>query len=349
MQNSNVKLTWDEDDPDRLKVTKQKFTKDDLKSMDFKAYIASSGSEDEGEDPEEVRAKYRALLLGGNDDSDQSDAENNENDQEMEITFAPGLSDKANKLLEQKKEREERADETVFDAYLRKKAEKKKARRMEKKHQGTTEAAGEDAPFSDDDVNVDTLNDDFFKDAYGSDFDQASDASSTVGEAFAPKQKGAAHKKKSNSDDEVDPALQAIMADIAADETNKKHFDMDEIEKEAKKAKRKLKKKKNKNVAEVEASGNGDNDFALNVNDERFSALFTSDQYAIDPTCSKFKKTTAMETIVKERQKRQHHSTENLGRLSSSASTTASNLQSLVNKIKSKPADFSKKRKTTIL
>jgi len=79
-----VKLTWDDDDPDRVKAIRQNFTKKDLDYMDFKAYIASS-SEESGEEVEEARQKYKNLLCEIEND--------NVKDQEMEITFTPGLSE----------------------------------------------------------------------------------------------------------------------------------------------------------------------------------------------------------------------------------------------------------------
>jgi hypothetical protein len=126
LQNTRVKLTWDEDDQDRVKVTQRKFSKEDLKSMDFKAYLASeSESEVDSEDEAAMREKYRALLNAGNSD-DEGDATNN---QEMEITFAPGLGEMASKLLDKKREKETHKNETVFETNLRKQKEKKKARK----------------------------------------------------------------------------------------------------------------------------------------------------------------------------------------------------------------------------
>jgi len=100
LRHSKVKLTWDDDDPDRLKVTRRKFTKEDLKNMDFQAYIASD--EEDSEDDEEARERYKKLLLGNSDDEDENDDHN----QEMEITFAPGLSQAAQDILDKKKEKE---------------------------------------------------------------------------------------------------------------------------------------------------------------------------------------------------------------------------------------------------
>ena len=39
LQQSTVRLTWDESDPKRLENTMRKFTKEDLENMDFRDYI----------------------------------------------------------------------------------------------------------------------------------------------------------------------------------------------------------------------------------------------------------------------------------------------------------------------
>ena len=39
LQQSTVRLTWDETDPKRVESTMRQFTKDDLENMDFKDYI----------------------------------------------------------------------------------------------------------------------------------------------------------------------------------------------------------------------------------------------------------------------------------------------------------------------
>ena len=87
LQHSSVKLTWDDDDPDRVRTIRQNFTKKDVDDIDFKAYIASS-SEESDEDVEETRQKYKNLL-------NEIENDNVEEDQEMEITFTPGLSEVA--------------------------------------------------------------------------------------------------------------------------------------------------------------------------------------------------------------------------------------------------------------
>ena len=102
LQHTNVKLTWDEDDPARKKAFARKLTEDKLKDEDFAAYIADSQSDDsdveEDEekdkrgakkskskvDAEEEKRRYLALLglggggdangeAGGGDDDDDED------------------------------------------------------------------------------------------------------------------------------------------------------------------------------------------------------------------------------------------------------------------------------------
>lgn len=149
-QHSNVKLTWDEDDADRIKVTRQNFSKQDLDDMDFKAYLASSDEEDseDEDDIEAARRKYRALLSGGNKDSDDSDADSDDDkNQEMEITFAPGLSEAAAEMLEAKKQREQPVkEETSIEAYKR----KEKERRQRRKEARAAKAQGSGSDSDDD-------------------------------------------------------------------------------------------------------------------------------------------------------------------------------------------------------
>ena len=45
-----MKLTWDEDDPERRQFTRRVLTKEDIENNNFRAYIASSSESDLGED-----------------------------------------------------------------------------------------------------------------------------------------------------------------------------------------------------------------------------------------------------------------------------------------------------------
>ena len=87
-------MTWDQDDPNRIKVTRRNLTREEIEEEDFKAYLASSASESEEDgaigstsvsksskvvdgkkgkrdSAKERTEKLRALLLtGGEDDGD---------------------------------------------------------------------------------------------------------------------------------------------------------------------------------------------------------------------------------------------------------------------------------------
>lgn len=131
LQHSKVKLTWDETPKERLAVSSRPFSQKEIDEMDFKAYLASD-SDSEGEEKSENPNKYKNLLGGTFDKSDDED------DVDMEITFTPGLDEQ--KPPEPTKEEEE---ETTIDAYRRKEKERRK-RRMEKFKKSETTVENEE-------------------------------------------------------------------------------------------------------------------------------------------------------------------------------------------------------------
>ncbi|KAG0330559.1 pre-rRNA-processing protein esf1 [Dissophora globulifera] len=313
-QHSNVKLTWDEDDADRIKVTRQKFSKQDLEDMDFKAYLASSDEDSEDEDDvEATKRKYRALLAKGNKDSDDSDADSDDDDknQEMEITFAPGLSEAASEMLEAKKQRELPVkEETSIEAYRRKEKERKlrrkEARAAKLKGSDDSESESDDqggeALFSDDEDER-LMNDPYFAEEFAGG-DMMPSAKSKKGAAANKNTKKAKNDKKKRTkeerleDNRKKAELELLMED---NRENNQHFNMKEIQKAEKKNKRK------KNKARQNEKDNGEDlqdNFKIDVSDPRFSALHDSHHFALDPTNPNFKKTKAMTELLQERQKR---------------------------------------------
>ncbi|KAF8922609.1 hypothetical protein CPB85DRAFT_1427899 [Mucidula mucida] len=104
LRHSKVKLTWDEDDPERNQVTRRTFTKKEIEEDNFQTYLASSSSDSEqdedrpkkGDRKAQSRDKLRALLLGGNDAMPEGWARDEEggdagSDVDMEITFTPAF------------------------------------------------------------------------------------------------------------------------------------------------------------------------------------------------------------------------------------------------------------------
>ncbi|KAK7810295.1 hypothetical protein U0070_019323 [Myodes glareolus] len=105
---SEVEITWDETDHERITTLNRKFKKEELLDMDFQAYLASSSEDEEEEeeaphgengvsvedgntkkyqkDDEEQIAKYRQLLQV----IKEKEKKGKENDMEMEIKWVPG-------------------------------------------------------------------------------------------------------------------------------------------------------------------------------------------------------------------------------------------------------------------
>lgn len=145
LQRTKVSLTWDEDDVDRFQVTRREFTQDDIKGLDFDAYLASSDEEDEEEeDIDALREKYRKLLGGSNQDSAYEDKAQGEDDGDMEITFTPGLSEAAGAAVKNKDVDQSEKEETSIETYMRKQKEKRKAKKVAKQ---SDDEADEDCKF----------------------------------------------------------------------------------------------------------------------------------------------------------------------------------------------------------
>ncbi|KAI0243558.1 pre-rRNA-processing protein esf1, partial [Massospora cicadina] len=115
LTNSKVELTWDQEDPERIKLVQRSFTTEDIDTMNFDALLAS-GSEAEAE-PSALREKYLSLIRDASADEGSGS--------EMEITFAPGLSESNVDAPHQ-----ESGEETTVEIYLRKQREKLKAKKQ---------------------------------------------------------------------------------------------------------------------------------------------------------------------------------------------------------------------------
>ncbi|GBB90207.1 hypothetical protein RclHR1_01710007 [Rhizophagus clarus] len=260
LQYSSVKLTWDGDDPDRIKTTRQTFNKKKIDDMNFEDYIASS-SEESGDGIEETRRKYKNLLH-------EIENENAETDQEMEITFTPGLSEVAAVNSEKAIE-----NETSLERYLRKQREKRKEKKTAKNKE--TECK------SDDDNVGRNLNNFYLKSS------NTSKSKSINSHKLSKEERKETDRQKAE--------LELLVMDD--EEEANKHFDLKDI---IKSEKRKSKKKKSK-----KDSIQDDDDFEINVNDSRFAALHESHHFAIDPSNPQFKKTKSMDKLLEERQRRQ--------------------------------------------
>ncbi|KAG1334305.1 putative pre-rRNA-processing protein ESF1 [Cocos nucifera] len=285
LQHSKVKLSWEEDEPERTKILRRKFNPNQLDELN--EYLASSGDSDEGDDNggengfesddaaaspngEEkrriAREKLRALLQSGDD----SDAEHGD-DKDMEITFNTELDDLGKRILEKK----DKKSETVWEAVLRKRSEKKKARKRRSKYSSEDDSSDYDVQEAPDQP------DDFF----------AEEPSATDTKVNKKNSKELSKTKVKDMEKEQEASraeLELLLAEDQGAEHGPKGYNL------------KPKKVKGKTGKEKPSD-----DKLPDVNiadDPRFSALFSSHHFAMDPTDPQFKRSAA---YIRQRQWKQ--------------------------------------------
>ena len=105
-----------------------------------------------------------------------------------------------------------------------------------------------------------------------------------------------------NADKDNDLALLVMDSD-----DDKSHFDYKDIVKNESRSK-KAQKKAAKKLAKLAKSKGQDwenaNEFKLDLQDTRFSAIFQNPKYNVDPSNPSFKKTKSMQEVIQEKQKR---------------------------------------------
>ncbi|XP_030854730.1 ESF1 homolog isoform X1 [Strongylocentrotus purpuratus] len=323
---SSVQLTWDENDKRRAKETDELFkSRKKMEEMEshIQAYLASSSEEEEEEDVEDrVEGslneeteesenatpvsqkdrinKYRNLLRG----IEEKEKQDGDKDMEMEISWEPGLKESTQEIV---KKKAESSSSTPWEQYLEKKKDKKKERQQERKKlkagQNTKDVdIGEEIQaFSDDELPDDIdLNDSFFKDSL------KESESGGKGKRKGKKEQDMKTEEELEEEKQRKAALELLMLDEEDD--GRQHFNLKSIiENEnmtKSKRKRQLKQKRKLGQPEEEVHTAIQDKFEINAADPRFDALFTSHEYAIDPSDSQYKKTKAMETLVTEKQRR---------------------------------------------
>jgi hypothetical protein len=213
---------------------------------------------------------------------------------EIEMTFALSEEDT------QAKQKLAEVEETTVEKYMRKEREKK-ARKKEKvlaKREGVdvTEEVEEEAPDHNEDLGFD---DPFFT------------TSEPVKVSKSSQRKEERLKKRELKEAEAKEKavqkvqLQKIMADDSKDAVEHlDHFDINEI---ARAEKKKSKKGKSKKSKVVEDRGGLQEGFNMDLDDNRFTAVFESHEFAIDPSNPKFKATPGMKQLLEEGRKKRSH------------------------------------------
>ena len=129
LQHSKPKLTWDAEDPERKRLISDAF-KRDTETGKWEALLGSSSDEEETED---VRDKYRELLLGVDTIPEED---------EIDLNFADDKEDEV--------EADTPQEETTLEKYKRKERERKHRKREEKQARKEAEKPtdlGFDDPF----------------------------------------------------------------------------------------------------------------------------------------------------------------------------------------------------------
>lgn len=227
--------------------------------------------------------KYKALLRSIEEDEEKV---KNKDDVELEVTWNTGAKEKVEKLVKEKQKSNEEL--TPFEQYLEKRKAKKKAKREEKKRKEEQNNDSEDSLPSDVD-----MNDEYFAEELKN------------SKSLSRKKEKRDNEDNSVSSDQEDERRKAELELLLMEQDEnggKKHFSMKEIEENATMSKSKRKRLSKKKKSAQEETKN--DDFEVDVKDPRFTALFTSHHFNIDPADSHYRKTKGTEALVSEKLKR---------------------------------------------
>lgn len=252
LQRSNVKLTWDQDDPDRRRLTRVNHGKVDYEEADLRAYLASDSETDEDKkgstmlDSKEDRiARYRALLLSKDEGENVFGRKSHTDNDQLDITFVSALN-----------------EDDAFAAGAESDSE-------EEIENGETERVA----------------------VFDSEGNLVSNVETEEGEGEGDKD---GKKKKKGSRD----------AFLSAKKGEKFILQKEWKKKDSSSAGATKPKKMHKKQSDLIPTDPTADSFNLDLQDDRFKAVYDSPAFAIDPTAPMFKKTKGMEAIIGERQKR---------------------------------------------
>lgn len=343
LNNSSVKLTWDADDPDRVILKKKVMRKREEDEENLKAYLAGSSDDESVPSPTDVEKKKNILL--GADEEEQSEEE----EMEMEISFEPGMLEKGEEIVKRKQERDERKDESAWEARLRRQGERKAEKKKKRRDVPAAKATkGHDS--SHDDVENATENpapttDPLFSAGRNSDGDEHDGDGAPLAQWNKGKKKRengrwAVKRLERAEEDELKE-----YSDTVARQQISTAADSDSDDERGK-----LRKSRGRRRNQREK---GEGVSMLDVKDSRFQQLFDSHLYAVDPTHPKFRKDETSKNILREQATRSGARKEEVGRQEAVPSNEAerrerkSEAMELVARIKAKAA-AKRKRKDKI-
>ncbi|XP_004932080.1 ESF1 homolog [Bombyx mori] len=299
LQQAKVELTWDATNPNRTEIIKNALD-GKIEDLDLKEYLASSSDESEDEnqpkkiesniqsddDNEDPIQKYKLLL----DEIDKKEEKKKNKDMEMEITWGLGIKEKAQELVK-KKQDEGNANLTPFEQLLKKRKEKKRLKKMKKMKDSKQDEDDNSDNVSDDVPSDIDMNDPYFAEEFNK-----------------PEFKGTKGKSKVNptSNENIEHDEEKKKAELELlleEEDGKMHFSLKKIQ-ETENANTKKAKRKKKLKEKMREEKQSLPDFEINLDDQRFSAIYNSHHFNIDPSDPNFKKTKNMEKLIQEKLKR---------------------------------------------
>lgn len=300
LNNSKVRLMWDADDPDRLKLRKKTFTKEEIESMDLQAYLGS----DSESDPEESEAKtaraarIRALLLGDSttEPQDTDEGEDADEAEGMEVTFEPGLEEKGAEILKRREEKERSKNETIGETQNRKREEAKEKKLERWKEE--RKLAKRTAKLDETDVAENPFEGDPF---FTAEADHIVKSRAAREEARLETSSGKEDKQKSQSQRNAELEL-VLMDDKPVDARRRAIYaesDEEEEEEERRRKKRRRGKRRRERLAEQTEKR-----FKPDLDDPRFKDIVEDREFAVDPTHPKFGKSELSKRLLTEKAKR---------------------------------------------
>ncbi|WVW83754.1 hypothetical protein I302_105775 [Kwoniella bestiolae CBS 10118] len=332
LRHSKVKLTWDQDDPNRVKMTRRTLTREEIEEQDFNNLVAGSGSEaslSEDEEQEDEKAKgkgkgkgkdkqskkertekLRNLLLAGNDED--GDIWGKAGTSFADMIEPKDTTGKSKKKKEDGMDMEitfkpalntgvgKEVDEenmTTLEKYQMRMKEKKNRKKEKLELRRATKAINNDEDNDDEDEGKTKGGDDFF----GSDSDVSNDGDEDV-ERPQPKSKVNGKERPSSrlkDQDDDNEDFSTLVGSSSKADTNFSMKDILKSEKDSKKRRRRRGKKDGKE--EEEEKELGPEGWKINVADPRFKALHEDAEFAIDPSNPHFTKTKAMQDLLSHR------------------------------------------------
>lgn len=295
LQHANVKLTWDETDQSRKELSDKLFSNksNEVSKKDLRNYVACS-SEDEDEEDNEIVPndngkniksnsmkgdsieKYKNLL------AEITQNEDLKKKQKIEMEYTWGI-DKDQKTKDKKINTLEKGT-NPFNKYLEKQKEKKEAKKEKKKQRKHGDLSDDIESLPD---GID-LNDPYFQEEFDNDdFEDVKKSS--------PKKKKDENTdyKSSFSTQEVGHKISLSAKNLLQETTSSD----EETPETGVKRKRRMLRKNKEQIMESKQKKNSDK-FKVNLDDNRFSEIYTNPNFSIEPTNPNYKKTVGMEAII---------------------------------------------------